>query len=60
MNFQKQPFAGIFQNEYRVYMLLEDCYNCFLLFETYQLYYAILLIAFEFVFILEHIFCLPQ
>ena len=29
-------------------------------FGTYQAYYTILLAAFEFVFILKHIFCLPQ
>ena len=27
---------------------------------TYQVYYTILLVPFEFVFILKHIFCLPQ
>ena len=29
-------------------------------FETYQIYYTILLTAFDFFFILKHIFCLPQ
>ena len=28
--------------------------------ETFQVYYTILRIAFEFAFILKHIFCLPQ